>query len=53
VQWASNDAELVAAIDAHGETIAAEILATDFSQGDGELEATANGKAFRYTISKA
>ena len=53
VQWASDDEELVAAIDAHGETIAAEILATAFSQGDGELEAAANGKAFRYTISKA
>ena len=53
VTWQSDDAELVAALTTHGGLIAGEVLAVRFSVGTGSIEAAINGKAVRYSLSKA
>ena len=53
VSWASDDAELAAALELHAASIAGEVLATSFAHGAGATEAQVNGKAVRYALSKA
>ena len=50
----SGAAEVVDAVEAHGEYVAGEVLAVEFGRGDtGAFQAEIDGKAFTYGIEKA
>jgi isoleucyl-tRNA synthetase len=57
VRWSSADAEAIAGLNAHAETIADEVLATAFARDDAlppeAASADLNGTAVRYTLAKA
>ena len=55
VAWHSDDAEVVAAIRQYRDAIAAEVLATEFTESPSALPTIAdlNGKKISYTLTKA
>jgi len=53
VTWDSEDAELVAAITTHAAYIADEVLAVEFTRGTGTQAAEVNGRAIRFSLTKA
>jgi len=53
VSWSTDDAELAAAIEAHGDAIAREILAVELIRGAGTATAKIDGRALVYTLTKA
>jgi isoleucyl-tRNA synthetase len=53
VRYSSTDEEVLAAIRQHKKSIADEVLAVQFDQGDGADSAELNGRPVRYSITKA
>jgi isoleucyl-tRNA synthetase len=53
VTWNSEDAELSTAITTHAAYIADEVLAVEFTHGAGTQAAEVNGRAIRFSLTKA
>ncbi|MBK7974240.1 MAG: hypothetical protein IPK07_13490 [Deltaproteobacteria bacterium] len=53
VSWATDDRELAAAIEAHHDAIAREVLAVELVPGAGAATAKIEGSELGYTLTKA